>query len=362
MSNVHVAFRQLGYKFSEYFQNDKHSLELFNHRSAKYVDVVILLDWNTTQESLATATSLNMLKDIFEKWDPGTKYKKIKILNGGYHEWLTRYPAFTTNPKVAMPELNDVANEIMDLGIEIEYPNWLHSDEEDEIGKKTQGKPKNAQPRPSAATKDVEMEMDHGDTKSTASKHARSNSNDIVSPAKTKNFTSHVTISIDGKQPARGDGVSAQRPDGSEALIPQHKAPSNKVSQNETSATTKPVIDRSSKPAALKTYDPRCKEVLRFMKELNELTKSKTKLAEELFNQEYMLYSLRDDKHNANEEKEIRKEINSLKGKLDEMVLMLVTFRHSSIIRRDLLALASAICVSVCRARCIPMFAYVQEA
>jgi len=306
------AFRKLGNKFLEYLRkDDSNSYELFNHRSAQYVDIVILLDWNTTQEILPNSTYLNTLKDILENWDPGTKYKKIKLLNGGYQEWLTTYPAFTTNPNVAVPEFNDVANEILET---IEYPEWLHSDEEDEVLKKAQNKSNNE------TTSNKDMDMDHGDNKSTTSKHTRSNSND-VSPAKIKNFTSHMTISIDGKQPSRGDGVNAQRFE--DASISQHKIPSNKVSQSEINA--KPVIDRSSKPAALKTYDPRCKEILKFMKELNELAKSKAKLAEELYNQEYELYSQRDDKRSASDEKYIRTEIKSLKGKLDEMVFIFIT-------------------------------------
>ncbi|RLU22130.1 hypothetical protein DMN91_006510 [Ooceraea biroi] len=309
---------KLGYKFANCFHKDKQSLDLFKHRSAQYVDVIILVDWNTTQETLTISTYLNILKDIFEKWDPGTKYKKIKILNGGYQEWLMTYPTFTTNSNVAVPEFNDVANEILDF-IPIEYPDWLHSDEENEDSTKAQNKPSNA----ATAVKDVDMEMDHGDKKSAASKHARSNSNDVVSPAKTKNFTSHVTILIDGKQlPFRGDAANAQQFENPDAPAAQHKAPS----QNEINA--KPVIDRSSKPAALKTYDPRCKEVLRFMKELNELAKSKSKLAEELFNQEYALYSLRDDKYSASDEQYIRTDIKSLKGKLDEMHKMYLTVEN----------------------------------
>lgn len=82
----------------------------------------------------------------------------------------------------------------------------------------------------------------------------------------------------------------------------------------------KPVIDRSNKPVTPKTIDPRCKEVLRFMKELNELAKSKAKLANELLNQEYELYAL-DNKHrDVNDEKYLCSEIKSLKVKLEDMV------------------------------------------
>lgn len=275
------------------------------------MNVIVLLDWNTTQETLTPGNRLSIFRDILDKWDPGVKYKKIKILNGGYQEWLARYPAFVTNPNVIVPELDSIANEILGT---IEYPDWLNEDEEDEFFKKARSKLNNAK----TSNKNADVEMAHGDNKS-GSKHARSNSNDTVSSAKPKNFTSHVTISIDSKRSSRGDSeTSAQRLTSPDA-IPQHKPTSNKLPQNEVSV--KPVIDRSNKPVTLKpTYDPRCKNVLRFMKELNELAKSKMKLANELFEQECELY-VREDKHrDASDEMYLHGEIKSLKVKLEDMV------------------------------------------
>ncbi|XP_067203764.1 ubiquitin carboxyl-terminal hydrolase 8-like isoform X2 [Linepithema humile] len=356
----------LAFHFLKYLRKDKHSTDLFNHRSSQYVDIVILLDWHTTQESLTAASSLNKLKDILENWDPGTNYKKIKILNGGYQEWLIRYPPITTNSNVNIPEFNNVENEIL-VDQKIDYPELIDSDEEEIFEKVQNTNSKKLNNTRTFNNMDVEMdhgnnkstaskhtrsidypelmdsdeeeifekvqntnskklnntrtlnnmdvEMDHGDNKSTASKHTRSNSNDIISSAKS--FTSHVTISIDGKRSSRNDITNTQRFENSDVSVSQHKISSSKMPQNEVS--TKPVIDRSSKPPTLKTSDPRCKEVLKFMKELNELAKSKTKLADELFNQEFELYSQRDDKYSASDKKYLRGEIKSLKVKLEDM-------------------------------------------
>lgn len=289
------------------------------NRSAQYIDVLVLLDWNATQETLTQPYAhINLLKNIFEKWDPGIKHKKIKILNGGYQEWLERYPAFTTNPNIQIPEFNNVENEILEM---FEYPDWVISspDEENEILKEEQ-KRKSKLNNMKGSNKDIEM--DHGDNKSAISRHTRSNSNDTVSSAKSKNFVTQVTISIDDKRPSRDDSVNAQQLESPESpvLTSQHKISSNKALQNEVNA--KPVIDRSSKPTALKTYDPRCKEVLRFMKELNELARSKTKLANELLCQECELYSQREEKYSASDEKYLRAEIKSLKVKLEDMVFV----------------------------------------
>ncbi|KAM0731384.1 Ubiquitin carboxyl-terminal hydrolase 8 [Formica fusca] len=297
----------LGYHFLKYLHKDKQSHDLYAHRSAQYVDVIILLDWNTMQESLTSTTHIHILKNILEHWDPGTKYNKIKILNGGYQEWLQRYPAFATNPNIdnQITESKDIENKILET---IEYPVWVN---EVEIAKSKLDNTK-------ASNVNVDEEMDKGD-KSAVSKHTRSSSNDVISSTKSKSFTSQITISIDSKRPSLrvGDSANAQRLENPDVLVPQHKISLNKVPQNEMNA--KPIIDRSSKPAALKTHDPRCKEILKLKKELNELAKSKLKLAEELLNQECELYSPRDDKYSASDENYLRDEIKSLKVKLEDM-------------------------------------------
>ncbi|XP_072764207.1 uncharacterized protein [Anoplolepis gracilipes] len=309
----------LGNHFLKYlYYEDKHSHDLYQDRSACHVDIIILVDWDTTQESLTSTTHLLILKDILENWDPGTKYKKIKILSGGYQEWLQRYPAFTTNPNIdnQITESENIENEILET---IEYPEWVNESEV-EIRKSKLNNIK-------ASNMDVDEKMDKGD-KSAVSKHARSNSNDVISSAKSKSFTSQVTISIDGKRPSLkvGDSANVQQLESPDTLVPQQKISSNKAPQNEINA--KPIIDRSSKPAALKTYDPRCKEVLKLKKELNELAKSKLKLAKELLNQECELYSQRDDKYSASDEKYLRNEIKSLKVKLEDMHKMYIKIEN----------------------------------
>ncbi|KYN02885.1 PREDICTED: ubiquitin carboxyl-terminal hydrolase 8-like [Cyphomyrmex costatus] len=307
----------LGTHFEKYFANDKHSYDLFVNRSAQHTDILVLLDWNTTQETLTPYIHINLLKDIFEKWDPGIKHKKIKILNGGYQEWLERYPAFTTNPSIEVPEFKTVTldEKILDT---FEYPSWACSDSEEEILKKGKDEQETKSELNNMSDSNVDMEIDHGDNKSAISRHARSNSNDTISSTKSKNFVNHITISINDKRPSRSDSVNGQRLESPESPVLAHsKILSNKMPQNEVSA--KPMIDRSSKPTALKTYDPRCKEVLKFMKELNELAKSKSKLATELLTQEYELYSQRENKYSLSDEKYLRTEIKSLKVKLEDM-------------------------------------------
>lgn len=220
-----------------------------------------------------------------------------------------RYPAFTTNPNLNAIELNNVENEILET---IEYPD-LEEDEND-VSKKAHSKVNNA----IMSDMDDDVEMKYDDKSSIVSKHAKSNGNNAISSAKSKSFvTSHVISDSKRRQTilSRDNSAQFENPE----TVHQYKI-SNNVSHNEVSA--KPIIDRSSKPAALKTYDPRCEKVVTFMKELNELAKSKVKLANELLNQEYELYSQREDKYSASDEKYLRGEIKSLKIKFDDMVFI----------------------------------------
>jgi hypothetical protein len=41
---------------------------------------------------------------VYFQWDPGIIYKSAPlILEGGYEEWLLKYPMLTTNPHVKSP-------------------------------------------------------------------------------------------------------------------------------------------------------------------------------------------------------------------------------------------------------------------
>ncbi|XP_070523266.1 ubiquitin carboxyl-terminal hydrolase 8 isoform X3 [Cardiocondyla obscurior] len=299
----------LGSHFEKCFPKRSQARELYINRSSQDIDILVLLDWNATQETLAKSAHVNLLKNIFEEWDPGIKHNKIKILNGGYQEWFERYPAFTTNPSIKVPEFNNIEDEILKT---FEYPEWVYSDDEDEAVNEEQ------QRKNKLNNKNINIEMDHCDNKSAKFRHTKSNSNVTVSPNKSKNFVTHVTISDDDKRPLWGDSVIDQRLEYPESPTQLNSRKIlNKEFQNEVNI--KPMIDRSSKPTILKTSDPRCKEVLRFMKELTELAKSKAKLAQELFHQEYELYSQHEDKYSASDEKYLRTEIKSLKVKLEDM-------------------------------------------
>lgn len=52
---------------------------------------------------------------VYFQWDPGIIYKSAPlILEGGYEEWLLKYPMFTTNSRVKPPH-NPGLSEMDDL-------------------------------------------------------------------------------------------------------------------------------------------------------------------------------------------------------------------------------------------------------
>lgn len=279
--------------FEKYLCKDKKSFTLIRQRGARYVDVTVLLDWDTSSKTLTSTSHLNVLRKIFEDWDPGIKHKKLTILDGGYAEWIVRYPQFTTNPNVAEPTSNNVPDEILDT---IEYPEWGHSDDEDSIIKSRE-----------------------------------SEANSLRSVHKSE-ATSEANVSADKKIYKRGDAESgndiSSLPSNDfvnssieEAKLPaQHKRTSSIMKKND--APMKPAIDRSNKPVSLDASTPEAKLVLKLTGQLNELAKSKEGLEMEILEQEHALYKQADGKHKGSSEEEyIHGNVMSLCSKLEEKVL-----------------------------------------
>ena len=291
--------------FERYLHKDKKSFTLIRQRGAQYVDVTVLLDWNTSSKTLTSTSHLNVLRKIFEDWDPGIKHKKLTILDGGYAEWIVRYPQFTTNPNVAEPTSNNVPDEILET---IEYPEWLHSDDEDSIIKSRESKANSLRSvNKSEATSKANVSGD----KRTYKRGDAESSNDISS-APSNNF---ANSSIEeAKLPIHN---AASRQYDNNVLKPQHKRTMSIMKKND--APVKPTIDRSNKPVSLDTSTPEAKLVLKLTGQLNELAKSKEGLEIEILEQEHALYKQDDGKHKGSSEVEyIHGNVMSLCSKLEE--------------------------------------------
>lgn len=289
--------------FEEYFRKDKKSLDLFRHRGGQYVDVIVLIDWDTSSKTLTSENHLNILRKILEDWDPGIKYKRITILDGGYAEWLTRYPAFTTNPNIAEPALNDIGDEILD---NIEYPEFIHLDAEENIVRSRENK----------LIKSKSINRDE-----TASKVSIMNDKMWLDSEMSNNISVHaksfMNNSVEADKIPKNNTSSRQYDNNSLKL--QHKNTLGLSLKN--GMATKPIIDRSSKPISLDATSE-SKTVLKLMKQLNEYAKNKQELEQEILEEERTLYMQHDIKYKGLKEEEyIHNHVKSLCSKLEDKVL-----------------------------------------
>lgn len=293
--------------FEEYLHKDKKALDLFRHRGAQYVDVIILIDWDTSSKTLTSENSLNVLRKILEDWDPGIKYKRIAILDGGYAEWITRYPAFTTNPNIVEPTLDNVPDEILD---NIEYPELIHFDEEENVIKSHENKSIKLKP---ISNNEITSKVSITNDKMWY-KHMETEISNNIS-TRSKNF---IDSSIEiGKVPK--DNTNLRQYDNS--LKFQHKRNSLNIMKKNV-ISTKPIVDRSNKPVSLDASTSESKSVLKLMKQLNELAKNKQELEQEILEQERTLYMQHGMKYkSSNEEEYIHSNVKSLCLKLEEKVI-----------------------------------------
>ncbi|XP_076294142.1 ubiquitin carboxyl-terminal hydrolase 8 isoform X2 [Lasioglossum baleicum] len=296
--------------FERRMRKDKTALYLYRHRAAQYVDITILLDWNTSSKTLTSTNPLNVFKTILENWDPGILHKKITILDGGYAEWLTRYPAYTTNPNItAEPKLNNTSNEILDT---IEYPDWIHHDNEDTpnktrekkvLGLKSVNKDENASTN--ISTNDIVYKHMDADI--------RNNVSTIKSNNLMNNGSTMKNCSVEVERINVNNEVWKQFSKGMSKLEPERKLNVKKKSD----IIVKPTVDRSNKP--ILSDESEAKNVLKLLRQQYELAKIKMRLMQDILEQERALciqYST--EYKGSNEEDFIRGNLESLCRKLEE--------------------------------------------
>ncbi|XP_076644083.1 uncharacterized protein LOC143354148 [Halictus rubicundus] len=296
--------------FERHLRKEKKALDLFRHRGAQHVDVTVLLDWNTSSKTLTPNNPLNVFRKILENWDPGIQHKKITILDGGYAEWLTRYPAYTTNPNIiAEPKLDNVSSEILDT---IEYPEWIHFDDEDDVNKWREKKLHSLK----SVNKD-EIARTNISTNDIVYKHMDMDISSNVSTIKSNNFMNNGSTiknsSVELERINVSNDVWKRFSKGSSKLEHERKLNVRKKSD----IIMKPTVDRSNKPSLLDASD--AKAVLKLLRQLNELAKIHMRLEQDILEQERALcmqYST--EYKGSNEEEFIRGNLESLCRKLEE--------------------------------------------
>ncbi|XP_063992091.1 ubiquitin carboxyl-terminal hydrolase 8-like [Diachasmimorpha longicaudata] len=83
---------------------DRRQRTLIRHRDTHHVDLIVLVDWGSREDTVTARSLLVSLKTILSRRDQGRCPPRHVILEGGFREWILRYPDFTTNSKATIPE------------------------------------------------------------------------------------------------------------------------------------------------------------------------------------------------------------------------------------------------------------------
>ncbi|XP_046489132.1 ubiquitin carboxyl-terminal hydrolase 8 isoform X5 [Neodiprion pinetum] len=260
---------------------DERTCRVIRHRAREYCDLIVLLDWQSTKASLQSTNQLNVLRNILLDWDPGVAYKRIVVLHGGYKEWLTCFPTFTTNPGVMPPDIED--DSMAGILEEVEYPEWNQSDEDQPMSeiKVKQIPARSLKP----------MLNEKKDSQIRYSNTLDNRNSDRVNTLYSNKKNSKYSATLTGTLKIQADPIDDQP---KAIILPKKIAeishPSGlRVSQNDEvqsiiiesaeSNVKKPTVDRSSKPNIEKTYDLDSEKVLNLLRFKRDTVNTQLKLA-----------------------------------------------------------------------------------
>ncbi|XP_074095668.1 uncharacterized protein LOC141525185 isoform X2 [Cotesia typhae] len=101
-----IKLGTLAKNYTQYIEDPK-EISFYEDRSVKFINILVLVDWSTTPETLKPNSPIALMAKILRDWDPGTTKAGILMLKGGFKEWLDTYPTWVTNPKVTCPSERD---------------------------------------------------------------------------------------------------------------------------------------------------------------------------------------------------------------------------------------------------------------
>ncbi|XP_043268085.1 ubiquitin carboxyl-terminal hydrolase 8 isoform X2 [Venturia canescens] len=257
----------LAAKYEHLFHDDKKSRCLYENRGRKMTDIIILLDWSTTSSTLFPGNKMCVLRGILKLWDPGTVAPTIKILDGGYSDWLNRYPTLVTNPKVKAPDMETNAmDEILE---EVEYPDWLNADENSSPFAKL--KIQSAEKNESRTKRTFDnRRLDDSITSDSRKEEISSKTHNKISTTRNNEITEMTKYS--NRIPINNDYTEDMNVEEDELIFESAKYPSNSSAKN---PITKPKIDRSSKPSSfVKSTSQAGKQLLTLKAQYSELLRN----------------------------------------------------------------------------------------
>ncbi|KAK7866294.1 hypothetical protein R5R35_007122 [Gryllus longicercus] len=206
------------------------------------VDLVVLIDWSTSVNTQKSDLAIFIVRDILVKWDSNIIYKNCPlILEGGYEEWLLRYPVCTTNPSPKIiPNVPSYSSS--DFLDDIEYPNFLEGSDQPTIDRSSKPSFNHSYPmKPSISA-------------STFSKP--------IAPKSPKLLPSTPFTNIPSKPVAPNKGLTPGPMD------------------------SRPSVDRKSKAAALLTYEERSRNVQALLRQEEEVVATTLEMEEDKLRKE----------------------------------------------------------------------------
>ncbi|CAD6207858.1 GSCOCG00010246001-RA-CDS [Cotesia congregata] len=97
-----IKLGTLAKNYTHYIVDPK-EISFYEDRSVKFINILVLVDWSTTPETLKLSSPIALMAKILRDWDPGTTKAEILMLKGGFKEWLDTYPTWVTDPNVTCP-------------------------------------------------------------------------------------------------------------------------------------------------------------------------------------------------------------------------------------------------------------------
>lgn len=274
-------------KFESFLHEHRNSSqeELFKKRHRRYLDSLILLDWNTNRKT--EGSHLLLMKELLTKWDHGNTPPDIFFLDGGYIEWLNVYPQTVTDPHIALPndEENDAMDEILE---EVTYPSWARSEE--------------LSPKAGKKLNHDNVTIRGNYTNSKQSNYTTNNS--IIN----SNGSKKPFVYIDENS---GDLTSLSQE------VQNIDLQAKKISSN-NSPISKPPIDRSNKPSS----NPQSLTILDLLTQLSDVAdyqekieRQLSKIDNQIFNKSY------DDKYDSEDLDTLKSQHKAVVLTLEEIVI-----------------------------------------
>ncbi|KAK0091362.1 hypothetical protein PV326_003335, partial [Microctonus aethiopoides] len=270
---------------------NSYQAELFKKRHRRYLDSLILLDWNTNRKT--EESHLLLMKELLTNWDYGNIPPDIFFLDGGYIEWLNVYPQTVTDPHIPLPndEENDAMDEILE---EVTYPSWARSEE--------------LSPKAGKKLNHDNVTIRGNYTNSKQSNYTTNNS--IINSNGSKKPFDYIDENS-------GDLTSLSQE------VQNIDLQTNKISSN-NSPISKPPIDRSNKPSS----NPQSLMILDLLRQLSDVADYQEKIERQLSKIDNQIFKKSyDDEYDSEDLDTLKSQHKAVALTLEEIIANKMTLK-----------------------------------